>query len=172
MSWLHSLHLVLILTATALMVTAAIHDARSFKIPNWIWLGLVGLFPLFAMTSPREIDWVQHLGVCALVLGVGFALFAGHFAGAGDVKLLAAASLWAGPNYIGVLLVMTGLAGGILAIIYAVMAWQRSRPSSIVADGNADTVMANLAKVAIPYGIAITAGGITVFVMMISPLMF
>lgn len=170
MIWLQSFHLSFLIAAAALMVAAAVNDARAFKIPNWIWLGLLILFPLYVLSASDEVMWVYHLGVFALVLAVGFALFAGHFAGAGDVKLLAAASLWAGPNFIGVLLVVTGLAGGVLALGYALNAWirQRLQPSAAT-DGGDGSLMQALSKVPIPYGIAIAVGGIASFVMMVLP---
>lgn len=151
------------------MITAAIHDARAFKIPNWIWISLMALFPLYALSAPREIDWLHHAGVFALVLAVGFALFAGNFAGAGDVKLLAVASLWAGPNYIGVLLVVTGMTGGILACFYA---WSALACARAEAGAGTESIMQSLTKIAIPYGIAIAAGSIAVFGVMVAPIMF
>ena len=174
MAWLQSFHLTFLITAAALMVAAAVNDARAFKIPNWIWLSLLALFPLYVLSAPDEIVWVYNLGVFALVLAVGFALFARHFAGAGDVKLLAAASLWAGPNFIGVLLVVTGLAGGVLALGYAFCVWLRYRNKPVASDDGdgQGTLLQAMTKVAIPYGIAIAVGGITSFGMMLAPALF
>lgn len=166
MSWLQSFHLTFILAAAALMIVAAVHDARAFRIPNWVWLSLLGLFPLYVLSAGEDMEWEYHLGVFALVLLVGFALFAGQFAGAGDVKLLAAASLWAGPNFIGVLLVITGLAGGALAFVSALMAWRRHRRQPDAAAGGLLTVMA---KTPISYGVAIAVGGLASFLMMMAP---
>ena len=178
MAWLQSFHLSFLLAAAALMVAAAVNDARAFKISNWIWLSLLALFPLYVLSAPEPLAWPHHLGVFVLVFGIGFALFAGHFAGAGDVKLLAAASLWAGPNFIGVLLVVTGLAGGVLAIGYALNAWLHYRKQPPVVNGGAGNAGADgnllhaMKNEPIPYGIAIAVGGIAAFGMMIEPVLF
>jgi prepilin peptidase CpaA len=168
MLWLQSFHLTIMLIAAAFMVLAAIHDARSFRIPNWVWASLLALFPLYVLSAPQEIEWLHHIGVCAVVLGVGFALFAGNFAGAGDVKLLAAVALWAGPNFIGVLLVVTALSGGVLALGFALAAWikRKMRPWALPIED----IMQVLTKTAIPYGVAIACGGLTAFGMMLWPI--
>ena len=174
MAWLQSFHLTFIVAAAALMVTAAINDARAFKIPNWIWITLLALFPLYGLSAPHEVNWLHHFGIFAIILAIGFALFAGHFAGAGDVKLLAVAALWAGPNYIGVLLVMTGLTGGLLAVGYALAAWLRHRKQPQAATTTEEShasMMQALTKVAIPYGIAIAVGSLTAFGMMVTPIL-
>ena len=168
MAWLQSFHWSFLLAAAALMVAAAVHDARAFKIPNWIWLSLLALFPLYVLSASDEVAWPYHLGVFGLVFTIGFVLFAGHFAGAGDVKLLAASSLWAGPNFIGVLLVVTGLAGGVLALGYALHAWQRNRLRPAAENGGTDgTLLHAMRTEAIPYGIAIAIGGIAALGMML-----
>ncbi|MGB4102208.1 MAG: prepilin peptidase [Alphaproteobacteria bacterium] len=168
MAWLQSLHWSFLLAAAALMVAAAVHDARSFKIPNWIWLSMLALFPLYVLSATDDVAWPYHLGVFVLVFTIGFVLFAGHFAGAGDIKLLAAASLWAGPNFIGVLLVVTGLAGGVLAFGYALRAWFKNRAHGAAEPGGAENGLLHAMRtVAIPYGIAIAVGGISSFGMML-----
>ncbi len=168
MAWLQPFHLTIMLAAALLVVVAAVHDARSFRIPNWVWASLLGLFPLYVLSSPFEIEWPHHIGVCAVVLMIGFFLFAGNFAGAGDIKLLAAVALWTGPNFIGVLLVITALSGGLLALGFAANAWMRARlqPQTAAAEG----VMDVLTKTAIPYGVAIACGSLTAFGMMAAPL--
>lgn len=154
-------------------IAAAVSDARSFRIPNWVWAGLAALFPLYVLSAPREVPWEQHIGVSALVLAIGFALFAGNFAGAGDVKFLAATALWSGPKLIGVLLVVTGLAGGVLALGYVMAGlWARNRTSAEGAASLPGGIMHGLTKVAIPYGIAIAAGSLAAFGMMADPALF
>jgi prepilin peptidase CpaA len=165
---LQSFHMSFMLIAAALMVAAALHDLRTFRIPNWIWMGLLAVFPLYVISAPHEIPWLQHLGVCAIVLIIGFFLFAGNFAGAGDVKLLAAVALWVGPNLVGVLLVVTALVGGLLAVLYALASlWRQQREQKLVLLSG--TVQA-LTKTAIPYGVAIACGGLTAFGMIAAPL--
>ncbi len=168
MTVLQPFHLTFMLAAAFLLVTAAVFDARSFRIPNWVWMGLLGTFPLYVISAAQEIEWLHHVGVFAVVLVIGFALFAGNFAGAGDIKMLAAISLWAGPNYIGVLLVITAFSGGLLALGYAVSAWLRLRMQPQLAP--AEGMMQVLTKTAIPYGVAIACGGLTALGMMAAAL--
>lgn len=168
MTVLQPFHLTFMLLAAMLLVSAAYFDARSFRIPNWIWMGLLALFPLYVLSAQQEIEWLHHVGVFVLVLVIGFVLFAGNFAGAGDVKMLAAIALWAGPNFIGVLLVITAFAGGLLALGYGVTAWLRLRVQPQLAP--AEGMMQVLSKTAIPYGVAIACGGLTSLGMMAAAL--
>src|SRR3546814_1397676 len=55
--------------------------------------------------------------VAAIVLGLGILAFARGWFGGGDVKMLAAVSLWAGPAHLSLLLLVTALAGGLLSLI-------------------------------------------------------
>src|ERR1700685_2244195 len=105
-------HLALLLGVAALLVAAAINDALQYRIPNKICSAIFGFFPLFVLTAPYSIDWKQHIVVFFLILAAGFAMFMGHLAGAGDVKLLAVTGLWAGPHHLAVFLVGTAVAGG------------------------------------------------------------
>src|SRR5579862_711928 len=123
---LTAFHMAVLFVATILLVAAAIIDSRSYRIPNAICLGLVALFPLFVLTAPRSIEWDQHLMVFGLVLASGFAMFIGNLAGAGDIKLLAATGLWAGPHLIALFLVITAIAGGFLALIMALLTYARN----------------------------------------------
>jgi len=59
---------------------------------------------------------VRALGVALAVFLVGAVLFARGWLGGGDVKLLTAAVLWAGPAGTPALLMLTGVLGGALAL--------------------------------------------------------
>jgi prepilin peptidase CpaA len=157
-------HLSVLLIAAGLMIAAAVIDARSYRIPNMLCLALIVLFPLFVLTAPRDIMWQQHLMVFAFVLVIGLAMFSGNLAGAGDIKLLAAIALWTGANYIGVLLVITGLAGGLLSLSMGAIAWRQQHRA-----GNKVSA-SSLSKVPIPYGVAIAAGGLASLGMMAWPI--
>ena len=159
---LAALHIALMFNAASVFVAAAVNDACSYRIPNYMSALLLLLFPFFVVTAPFAIDWHQHLGVFALVALSGFGMFMGHLIGAGDIKLLASASLWAGPHFIAVLLVVTAIAGGILSIVMAIMTHYRHRGAE-----NAPP----LDKIAIPYGIAIAAGGLSVLGLLAKPIL-
>ncbi len=148
--------------AAAVFLGAAFSDARSFRIPNYLCALLLLLFPIFVATAPIQIDWHQNAGVFLLVGLSGFAMFLCHLAGAGDIKLLAVASLWAGPHLIAVLVVVTALAGGVVSIAMAISTYRKYA-------GRQDAPA--LQKVPIPYGVAIATGGIATLAMMAQPLL-
>jgi prepilin peptidase CpaA len=80
-------------------LAAAAFDARSYRIPNWISVILVGLF-LAAVLASGQPPWSfwPHLALGFGVLLVGYLLYLFTGMGAGDAKLAAAAVLWAGPS--------------------------------------------------------------------------
>lgn len=146
--------------AALIMLAAALSDARRLVISNRLCLCLVALFPLYVMTAPHEIDWLQNVAVAGAVLLVGFAMFALNLLGGGDVKMLAATALWAGPKLIATLLVYTSFAGGILAMVFAGAAlvrafWKKNEQSP----GCPDVVPWH--KTPVPYGLAIACGGVS-----------
>ena len=98
-------------------------------------------------------------------------MFLGNWVGAGDVKLLSAASLWAGPHLIAVLLIVTAIAGGFVSLFMAVITHRRNEKeaASIEKSENKETIA--LSKVSIPYGIAIATGGLATLGMIIKPIL-
>src|SRR5580692_1007700 len=100
-----------------LMATAAFEDFRRFTIPNWLTIGLCALWPLSLLAAPSAAGAIGDLACGLIVFVVGALLFARGYLGGGDVKLLAAAALWAGPTLLPSLLIVTGLMGGVLALI-------------------------------------------------------
>jgi prepilin peptidase CpaA len=161
---LATFHIAIIVIAASVFVAAAFNDACTYRIPNYMCLLLLALFPVFVATSPLPMDWQQNLGVFALVALSGFVMFLGHLVGAGDIKLLGVASLWAGPHYIAVLLVVTAITGGFLSIVMAVITHRRQQRKS-------EEQRQQLARVPIPYGIAIAAGGLAMLGMIAQPIL-
>jgi prepilin peptidase CpaA len=154
-------HLVFIGFA-GLMLTAAFEDLRRLVIPNLLPLALCLLWPLSLLQSPSLIDALGALG-CAIVVFVAGALcFSRGLIGGGDVKLLTAATLWAGPTQTLALLVLTGVLGGALALFLlvphgaqlATLARAKLGPAAVPDDHRLDTP--------VPYGIAIAAAAIIV----------
>lgn len=160
-------HIALLLGAAALLVAAAVNDALHYRIPNKISAAMLVCFPLFVLTSPHELDWKQHIMVFLLILGAGFTMFMGHLAGAGDIKLLAVTGLWAGPHLVAVFLVGTAVAGGIVALGMALLTLVRNKTAEI----KRQPAVA-VAKVPIPYGMAIAAGGLNVLYRLSQPILF
>jgi prepilin peptidase CpaA len=179
---LTAFHIAIMVIAGVIFIAAALNDAWSYRIPNYLCGLLLALFPLFVLTAPRELEWHQHLAVFALVAVSGFAMFLGNLAGAGDVKLLSVASLWAGPHFIAVLLVVTAIAGGVESIIMAIITYRRhlkGATAELKDEAMLDAVgqeggvgrKVSLAKIPIPYGIAIATGGLAMLGMMAQPIL-
>jgi prepilin peptidase CpaA len=157
-----SFHVALLVIAASIFVAAAVSDACVYRIPNYMSALLLGLFPVFVITAPHIVNWHQHIMVFSLVALSGFAMFLSNLVGAGDIKLLSVASLWAGPHFIAVLLVVTAVTGGVVSIVMAILTHLRNRHKT-------DTQ--HLTKVPIPYGIAIASGGLATLAMMAQPIL-
>jgi prepilin peptidase CpaA len=142
-------------TLCALLMWAAASDMQRYVIPNRICLSLLVLYPGYAVTlSPTEIGIAA--AIAATVFAIGAGLFSFGIMGGGDVKLLAATSLWAGAAYFPAFLMLTAAAGGVLALWWGPLI-RYFFPSIAVAKA------AN-GRPAIPYGVAIAAGGLFVAV--------
>jgi prepilin peptidase CpaA len=147
---------------SALVICAGLYDISSYTIPNWISLALIGLF--FPAAFAAHLSLLQiglSLGVGVAFLALAMFMFAMNWVGGGDAKLLAAASLWIGWPQAGAYLVITGLAGGALALTLLAMrsAWVRRY---------AHAGPAWLGRLATPdgpapYGVAIAAGALLAF---------
>jgi prepilin peptidase CpaA len=144
--------LVLTTAAIALFLTAAITDVAGRRIPNRIVtclaaVGIVRLVALLAAAPALGAAWTSaavDLGVALAVFGAGAAVFHLNLLGGGDVKLLAAGALWLGAASLWPFLVVTAVAGGVLALAYIALS----------AAGRAE------ARAGLPYGVAIATGGI------------
>jgi prepilin peptidase CpaA len=102
----------------ALMIEAAIVDLRRRIIPNAIVAAVCLLWPV-DLAITRSIPLVTALetaGGAGIVFAAGALLFARGLLGGGDVKLLAAVSLWAGVDALPALLILTAIFGGVLAL--------------------------------------------------------
>jgi len=152
---------VLLTLVAAAMITAAVYDAATLTIPNWISLLLIALFPFVALAA--GLSWAavgMHVAIGVGALVVGILLFAWRLIGGGDAKLFAAIALYMGGAWIGPYVFAVALAGGALAGVVLALRWI-----------NASGVSARLpwlayltkAGTGIPYGIAIAAGGLFVF---------
>jgi prepilin peptidase CpaA len=101
------------------LAIASFTDLRSHRIPNWL------VFPFFltGMITAVIFHGLTGLGqsVLGILLGAGvlgiFCWLGGM--GMGDLKLCAAVGAWIGPSQLAIALVMTGLAGGVMAICWA-----------------------------------------------------
>ena len=98
------------------VIVAALKDATSFTIPNWLSAAVaLAFFPaaLLLHLPLAVLGACLLMGVVALVCGMG--MFAAGWCGGGDAKLLAACALWMGWSAAPVFLMATGISGGLLA---------------------------------------------------------
>ena len=145
----------------AVVIFAALRDATTMTIPNWLCgLGAV-LFVPAALISGMNMSTAGialAVGFASLVAGIG--LFAARFVGGGDAKLFAVCGLWLGwPSWIEFVM-WTAVAGGGLAVALLgarklAAQWPVRMPdwtSRLLSPGGD-----------IPYGIAICVGALCAF---------
>src|SRR5690349_1365341 len=103
-----------------LVVTAAIIDIRSRRIPNWLTLsGIIVGFALNALLAyPFPLEGLKNAGLGMLfAFGVYFVLYLIRAMGAGDVKLMAAVgAILASPALWFRLFIVVALIGGVFAL--------------------------------------------------------
>ena len=149
-----------ILCFAGLLCWAMVNDALTLKIPNRVSIGIVALYPAWVMaTWPRiEQPWVP-LVLAAAVLVAGFVAFDRGLIGGGDAKMLAAISLWSGFELFVPMIMVTTLAGGIIAV--AVILSELMRRRAVLARGGevAGPFLSSVVKSKMPYGVAIAIGG-------------
>lgn len=149
-----------IIGLAAVAVWAAVSDIRHYIIPNTACLAIVLLFILHAVLSPQPVDWIGAIVVAAIALAIGILMYTFGFAGAGDVKLFTAVALWAGPAFGLTYVVVTALAGGLLGLI--ILARLRLSTSKATFGSGKSVAVTPASKPGLPYGVAITAGGLFV----------
>jgi len=153
---------VLALALPALVLTAAASDARSFKIPNWISLALLALFPVAALAAglpPTTIG--LHFGIGLATLVAGMAMFALRWLGGGDAKLFAAVALWMGWPAVVTFLALAAVAGGALAAALLLLRSAAFRPLALL--GPRWVVRLAEPGEGVPYGVAIAVGALAAF---------
>lgn len=143
---------------------AAVSDIRHYIIPNTAPIIIVIAFVFVACLMPMQF-LTGGLLTSLVIFIIGAFFFARGWMGGGDVKLLAAVSLWAGPSFLSIFAVVTGLSGAILAAIM-LSPLRRYMP---MASADALT-MTGPAQEPMPYGVAIAAGGLFVLALYLPPL--
>jgi prepilin peptidase CpaA len=124
-------------------------------IPNWVSIAAALLFPPVAFAAgiePSQIGLHLLVGVGAFALGFG--LFSFGVLGGGDVKVIAAATVWTGVAALSSFAFAMTLAGGVLAAVL-LLARKAAKP----AEGR-PAFLARLLDPArgIPYAVAIAVG--------------
>lgn len=131
----------------AMLGYAAASDFMKFEIPNHIPALVIASFVLALATAPHLFFWQGSVLSFVATFAVGYCLFAIGAFGGGDVKLMTATALWGGGlGQMSTLVLVTGLAGGLVA--GTVLLSQRMTPAD----------QRQTPKV--PYGVAIACGGV------------
>jgi prepilin peptidase CpaA len=164
----------------ALLVAAAISDTRTGRIPNWLVFagaayGLVynALFPVF----PRDIGILFAVGGLAVGLGVLLPLYVLRVMGAGDVKLMAMVGAFLGASATLNAVLATLIAGGVLAMVLALLngtVVRMVRNVAMMFKGTLLTFATGVGGLAVhggpsagkmPYGVAIATGTIAYLIL-------
>jgi len=151
----------LLLLFPAAMAFAGAMDMLTMTIPNRVSLLIVGAFltavPFAGLTLEQ---FAMHLATGVLVLAIGILLFIPGWIGGGDVKLLAAASLWLGFHDILQYIALVTMIGGLLAVLFLLF-------RGFVPEGSLRVprwIMRLQAKeTGIPYGIAIAGAALWIY---------
>lgn len=159
---IHALQTLVLLVFPLLILIAALCDATSYTIPNWVSLALLAIFPLAALAMGLPLaDVGLQLGLGAAALVAAMAMFALGWIGGGDAKLFAAAALWLGWPAILSFLAVTGVAGGALAV--GLLALRAPALRHHLAAGPAWFVRLAEPGENVPYGVAIAVGALAAF---------
>lgn len=142
------LHYGLLIVLAIALIFAAFTDIRSRIIANWLNAAIALGAPMFWFASGMAFwpDMAIQLGFALMVSAAMIALYALGLLGGGDIKLLAALSLWIAPFDYMTLLVIMAAVGGIMAICFVVrrIVFKPKTPGQL------------------PYGVAIASGALWV----------
>lgn len=155
-----------VIVFAGLLVAAAVSDWRSLTIPNRYSVAIVALFPSYVLAMDGAVDWQLHLAFAAGAFAFGFVLFSLRWFGGGDVKLFAAATLWAGPQLFIPLFYYTAMCGGAMALL--IWLHHRYQRAGILANFLVVRSEEGFAKKPIPYAVAIAASGLYVALRLLS----
>lgn len=147
---------------SGLLVWAALSDGRTLTIPNRLCLA-VALLYITRLPVVGPVDWAIGIGLGLGGLLAGFIAFERGWIGGGDAKLIAAVLPWAGITEAGGFLLVTALAGGVLALVILA----RHRGPFLLRMMTGRALFTEAAKgdgagaiPGLPYGIAIATGGL------------
>lgn len=178
----------LLVGLASLLALAALIDVRERRIPNWLTGGVAALYPIYVLASPLPLAWPGALAAASAMFLFGLILFGRQLIGGGDVKLIAAMTLWAGLDHLALFALVTCFAGGGLALAslwyqrwhgvigahMAALGWNfvpaapaRHEPAAPVGNDAIASSPIDQPPLTLPYGVAIAAGGLVVIAQLI-----
>ncbi|HUZ63722.1 MAG TPA: A24 family peptidase [Acetobacteraceae bacterium] len=157
----------LLIASVAVLLAAALHDVAARTVPNWMPLALAGLGATLRLASGQL---PQALAVSGAVFVVATLCWRCGFLGGGDVKLLGAGALVVPPGAVGGFLLLTSLAGGVLALGYLALAPllphpATARPALLAARVLRAEQYRIRRRFPLPYAVAIAAGALTLLLL-------
>ncbi len=171
---IESTHILIALFAIAasLLAVAAYGDIMTRRISNRLSGGLALIGGLYGIETwitgtPFTVAVLYPLLTATALFLIGLFLFAFSVMGGGDVKLMAAFGLIAGPALTPAFLVITALLGGVLALVMLLA--MKVFPAGRLSPSDGGEISAKH-TVTIPYGVAIAGAGLWVCLAQLSPL--
>ena len=160
--------------ATACALLGSVTDVRSRKVPNVLTSPamLAGLLLHLSLGGWHELLWSCAAGLLCGAIFLVFFIAGGM--GAGDVKLITAVGCLNGLHGIGSVLVLTALAGGVMAVGLAVLRGRLKETLLNVAvianhhrseglQPHPEINVLNESTLRLPYALAIAAGCVIAF---------
>lgn len=144
-----------------LLVFAAVSDLVTMTISNRISILLTGGFVGLALILALPLSAIgMHFAMAAIVLCIGFAMFAFGWIGGGDAKLAAAISLWLGFDHTLEFAFISAILGGLLTLL---IISTRDANISIVAHKVEWLERFLSGRKGVPYGIALSASALIIY---------
>jgi prepilin peptidase CpaA len=139
-----------------LVALAALSDVAELRIPNRVSVAIAAVYPVHVLAAAQTVPWLEAVGLAATVFAIGVGLFACRMMGGGDVKLMSAITLWAGPLCLADFLLVTAVVGGLLSLL--MLSSLRFPVAFALANLGAKEASETLLGRSVPYGVAIAAG--------------
>lgn len=129
-------------------------DLTRYRIPNWLTVSLLLVYPLAVWMAPGPVEWRAALLGCGIVLAVGYGVFSLRWMGGGDVKLITACSLWTGLHNLAGFIFLFAVIGG----AFSLLLWgARKLPPHLPALSGRSLPRLLRPGQPVPYGFAIAA---------------
>ncbi len=150
----------------AILALAAAYDLHTRRVPNALPAALLLLAPFWLLLARPAIAPLATLGATLALFAVLFLCWIRGWLGGGDVKLASTAALWCGAANVAPFLLLTAVAGGVLALLLLLArrwAWMFLAVPYLGPRLAAAALTESSGPAAsVPYAVAIACGGIAV----------